>query len=127
MRHGLVPGLTDEVTFEVTEAMCPAFDGEVVHRVCSTWTLVQYMEVAARKMLMRFLEPHEEGVGRQASCEHLGPAPIGTAVRVVARVTEVSARHLVCETKAYRGAKFIATGRTEQRIFPRDVLKRLLH
>lgn len=126
MKEGLVPGIQAEVEFAVTPAMCPAFDGEVVHQVCSTWEIVHYMEVAGRKILMDYLLADEEGVGSHASCDHMGPAPVGSTVRVVATATDVSERELVCDCVAFRGDRMIAAGRTVQKVFPREVLERIL-
>jgi len=126
VKPGLVPGIKAEVAFEVAEDMCPAFDGRVVHHVCATWTLVHFMEVAGRKILIDYLEPDEEGVGSHASCDHLGPAAMGQSVRVVATVAAADARELVCDVTAYRGDRLIATGKTVQRILPRAMLARLL-
>ncbi len=126
MKPGLIRGVSREATFEVTEAMCPAFDGQVVHRVCATWTLVHYMELAGRRVLVDFLDPDEEGVGSHVTCDHLAPAPIGTTVRMVATATIVSDRELMCEVMADCGDKRIASGRTVQKIFPRAVLARML-
>ncbi|MCG8408785.1 MAG: hypothetical protein MI923_26565 [Phycisphaerales bacterium] len=127
MKPGLEPGIYEEVSFEVTEQMCPAFDGEVVHRVCATWTLVHYMELAGRKILMQFLEPEEEGVGSHVSCDHVRPAQVGKKVRVKATVAQMSDRELVCDVAAYCGEQLIASGRTGQKVLPRVVLKRILH
>lgn len=126
MKDGLIEGVQAEVTFVVTEEMCPGFDGQIVHRVCSTWTLVHQMEVAGRKVLMQFLEPREEGVGTHASCDHLGPAAVGESVKVIATAAEVSERELVCDCVAFRGDRMIAAGKTVQRVYPREVLERLL-
>lgn len=126
MKAGLELGNQAEVTFRVTEEMCPAFDDVVVHCVCSTWTIVQYMEVAGRKVLAPHLEPNEEGVGSHVSCDHLGPAPVGSDVKVIATASRVADRELVCDTAAFCGEKMIAMGKTVQRIFPKDVLKRIL-
>lgn len=126
MKPGLEPGLQEEVSFVVDEDMCPAFDGHVVHRVCATWTIVHYMELAGRRILIRFLEPGEEGVGSHVTCDHLGPAPVGATVRVIASVAGASDRELTCDVVAFRGQKLIASGRTAQRVFPREVLERLL-
>ncbi|MBX3396195.1 MAG: thioesterase [Phycisphaerae bacterium] len=126
MKPGLVVGLERETQFIVTEDMCPAFDGVVVHRVCATWTVVQYMEIAGRLVLAGFLEAHEEGVGTHVSCDHHAPAPVGSMVRVVAKASSVSVRELVCETRAFVGDRLIATGRTDQKTMPRTVLQRLL-
>jgi fluoroacetyl-CoA thioesterase len=126
MKPGLIDGVSEEVSFVVTEEMCPSFDGRIVHRVCATWTLVHYMELAGRRILMRFLAPHEEGVGSHVSCDHLGPAQVGASVRVVASVTGATQQELICEVKAWRDDRLIATGRTGQKVFPREVLERLL-
>lgn len=126
MKPSLLVGNKAEFIFQVSEGMCPAFDGVVVHRVCSTWTLVQFMEVAGRKVLVPHLDPHEEGVGSHVSCDHLGPAPVGSEVRVVATATQVGDRELICRTEAFCETRKIASGKTVQRIFPRDVLKRIL-
>lgn len=126
MKAELIPGVQREVTFEVTLDMCPAFDGVVVHKVCATWTLVHYMELAGRRVLIDFLEPGEEGVGSHASCDHIGPAPVGSRVRVIATATDVTDRELSCDVVAFSGEKMIATGKTVQKIFPRHILKRIL-
>jgi len=115
------------VLLHVTEGMCPAFDGVVVHRVCSTWTIVQYMEVAGRKLLAPYLEPDQEGVGSHVSCDHLAPAPVGSEVRVIATARDVTERELVCDVAAFRGRRMIAVGRTVQKVFPRAMIERILH
>ena len=126
MKNGLIVGTEVELEFTVTPAMCPAYDDEIVHEVCSTWEIVHYMEMAGRKMLLGYLEANEEGVGSHASCDHVGPALVGSAVRVTARATGVSDRELTCECAAYCRQRLIATGRTVQKIFPRNVLERIL-
>lgn len=126
MKDGLVPGIQAEVSFEVTDEMRPIFDEVAVHQVCSTWSLVHFMELAGRRILMQYLEPHEEGVGSQVSCDHLGPARVGRTVRVVATVAEATDRELVCDVAAFIGDRTIARGKTVQRIFPRPVLERIL-
>ena len=126
MKAGLQPGDSRSVSFSVTEAMCPAFDGVIVHRVCATWTIVQYMEVAGRKLLCDFLEAGEEGVGTSVRCEHEAPAPVGSLVTVTATAVRVTDRELICDAVAMVGDRRIATGATAQRVFPADRLKRLL-
>lgn len=126
MKPGLVPGIQAEVTFEVAEEMCPEFEGKVVHQVCATWTLIHFMEVAGRKILIDYLEPDEEGVGSYASCDHIGPAAIGQRVRVVATVAAADERELVCDMAAFRGERLIASGKTVQKILPRAKLAKLL-
>lgn len=126
MKPGLVSGVHAEVSFVVTGDMRPIFEGVAVHDVCSTWSLVHYMELAGRKVLLGFLEPHEEGVGSRIECDHTGPARVGRSVRVVATVTHATDRELVCDVEATCGNRVVATGKTWQRVFPQDALKRIL-
>jgi len=126
MLPDLRPGVSRFVEFVVDPSMRPIFDGVAVHDVCSTWTLAHYMELAGRRVLTDFLEPHEEGVGSYVSVEHVGPAALGRTVRVTATATQVTDRRLECDVVAAVADRVVATGKTTQNIFPRDVLERIL-
>jgi predicted thioesterase len=128
MKPSLAVGATADVTVTVTEDMCPAFDGIVVHRVYATWSMAHHMEIAARMLLVPHLEPHEEGIGAHLSIDHVAPAPLGHRVRVVAEATEVEATTLVCAVSAYHlrpdgRETLIGRGRQVQRILPRATLE----
>ena len=104
MKPGFEPGITRSLTIIVTPDMCPAFDGVVVHRVYSTWSVAHHFELAARKVLVDFLEAHEEGIGSHVSVDHLAPCPVGGEGRVEARLVEVNRAHhvrVVCECRAF--------------------------
>ena len=122
MKPGLVHGQRHEVAFEVVEAMCPHFDGALVHPVCATWTLANYMEVAGRKLLAPHLEPDEEGVGVHLTIDHRAAAPIGSRVVVRATVESSSARRLTCAMHATCGDVTVADGRFVQVILPKSRL-----
>ena len=126
MRRGLEVGAQAECSVEVTDDMCPAFDGVVVHRVYSTWALGHQMELAARRVLVPYLESHEEGMGIHLSVDHLSPAPVGCSVRVVAEVTEVTENQLVCRVRAYAGDRLVAQGRQVQRVLPKSVIREVI-
>ncbi len=72
MKPDLKPGVEAEVSAVVTEDMCPAFDGIIVHRVYSTWALAHHMELAARKVLAPHLEPQPPTRGPAADLEQRG-------------------------------------------------------
>src|SRR5690349_20635200 len=110
MHSSLKIGNTADVSVNVTEDMCPAFDGIVVHRVYSTWSMAHHMELAARKVLAPHLEEHEEGIGSHLSIDHVAPAPLGHTVRVEARAIELGPTTLVCECIAYDGDRIIGKG-----------------
>lgn len=130
MKPELQVGNTAEVEITVTEDMCPTFDGVVVHRVYSTWSMAHHMELAARKVLAPHLEAHEEGIGSYLSIEHLAPTPVDHRVRVVAEAVELEATTLVCEVHVYHlrsdGERHVGKGRQVQRILPRKKLEALI-
>lgn len=126
MQPGLKVGNRAEVEIEVTEAMCPAFDGIVVHRVYSTWSMAHHMELAARKVLVEHLEPHEEGIGAHLSIDHLAPCPVGHTVRVEAEAVELEGTTLVCRVAAWDGPRLLGEGRQVQRVLPKETLAKII-
>lgn len=116
-----------ELEVEVTEAMCPAFDGVVVHRCYSSWSVAHHFELAARKVLVDFLEEHEEGIGSHVSVDHLAPCPVGRTVCVRAALVEVvQERHIkvVCEVTAHDGDRLLARGRQVQIVMNKEDLRK---
>jgi len=126
MKPSLKVGNTAEVSIKVTEDMCPAFDGVVVHRVYSTWSMAHHMELAARKVLAPHLEAHEEGIGSHLSIDHVSPAPLGHTVRIVANATELGPTTLVCACIAYDDGRVVGRGTQVQRILPKAKLQSLI-
>jgi len=129
MKQGFDPGIERDVTITVTEDMCPAFDGVVIHRVYSTWSVAHHFEVAARKVLVGFLEPHEEAVGSRLEVEHHAPCAVGRTVRVRAELVEVTDDHhprVVCRVAAYDGNRLLASGSQTQVVMNKTHLKRYL-
>jgi len=126
VKSSLKLGNSAEVIITVTDDMCPAFDGVVVHRVYSTWSMAHHMELASRKVLAPHLEEHEEGIGSHLSIDHVAPAPLGHSVRVVATAVEMGPTTLVCDCIAYDGPRVIGKGKQVQRILPKSKLKSLI-
>ncbi len=126
MKSGLVPGLSAEITARVTPEMCPHFDGMMKHPVCATWTIVNLMEVAGRKLLEPFLDEQEEGVGAHITVDHRAPAPIGTSLRVRAEVESATHRRLTARVVALHGEVHVAEGRFVQIILPKNHLREIL-
>ena len=129
MKPSLQVGSEATLTIDVTEAMCPAFDGVVVHRVCSTWDMAHHMEVAARRVLVPHLNDDEEGIGAHLSIDHVAPAPVGSTITVCATAVEVDESTLVCTVEAFDARHeqtVLATGRQVQRILPRTALSDIM-
>lgn len=126
MKPGLTEGVASELEVVVTPDMCPAFDGVVVHKVYSTWSLAHHMEIASRKVLVPFLEAHEEGLGVHLSIDHIGPTPLGKTVRVTAVATKVDGPRLTCKVEAFDGERLVAHGSQVQRVLPRETIQALI-
>lgn len=127
VKQGFEPGIVREITIRVTEEMCPSFDGVIVHRCYSTWSVVHHMEIAARKVLVGFLEEHEEGIGTHVQADHLAPCPVGREVRVRAELVEVTGdRHprVICDVQAFDGERLLATGRQIQVVMNKSQLEK---
>jgi fluoroacetyl-CoA thioesterase len=126
MKPEFTPGITREVQVEVTEDMCPAFDGIVVHRVYSTWSMVHHMELACRLVLVDFLDDDEEAVGAHVSVDHKNPAPVGTRVTVRAELVEVDGRTVTCRVSAWNGDRLLGEGKQVQVVMNKKKLKQWL-
>lgn len=126
MKPGFDPGVCAEVEVTVTPEMQAAFDGKVIHRVYSTWSMVEHMEHAARKVLEPYLEPHEEGVGHAIHVTHLAPAPVGETVRARAVLERVEGNRIICRVEAWCGETKIGEGTQVQVVLPKEKLERLL-
>lgn len=126
MKASLQIGNTAEVAVRVTEAMCPAFDGVIVHQVYSTWSMAHHMELAARKVLAPHLDEDEEGIGGHLSIDHVAPALLGATVRVRAEAIDLVDGRLTCEVTAWEGDTLLGRGRQVQRVLPRAVLDRII-
>lgn len=111
-----------EIQFVVTPEMCPHFDGVLVHPVLATWTVVHQMEIVGRKLLVPFLEDHEEGVGAHISVDHVSPAHIGSTVVVRAEVESCTHHRLTTAMSARCGGRTLATGTFVQVIMPKSKL-----
>lgn len=125
MKNGFVPGIVREVRAVVTDAMCPAFDGVVVHRVYSTWSMVHHMEIAARRVLVEYLDDDEEGVGARVCVDHHSPALVGTCVTVRAELTDVRHNRAVCRVTAWDGDRLLGEGEQVQVILKKSKLKQV--
>ena len=109
----------------VTPEMTVRFDElGPVHPVYATYSMAKHFEEAGRKLLLRYLDPGEAGIGRSVSVEHLAPAWVGDAVRVTARCVELRDNRLTCECTAVDGnGRALGRGATVQAVLPDEVLE----
>ncbi len=109
----------------VQEGDCAIFNGELLHRVCSTFSLARDFEWASRLFFLEMKDDDEEGVGTMLSIDHKSPAFVGEEIRFAATVEKIDKNELICTIKASVRDRIIATGKTGQKMLKKDKLRKL--
>jgi predicted thioesterase len=117
-------GQTAEVEITVTPDMMARFDGRLVHELYSTASLVHHMEWAARKLIVPYLEPHEEAMGYNVEVSHLSMTLPDSKVRIRATLSAIRDRKIVCDIEAFNSRGKVARGTITQALIERDWLGR---
>ena len=124
MKPGLRPGEATELEVWVDESMVARFDTlGLVHPVYATWAMVRHMEEASRKLILPYLEPHEDAVGWAVEVVHLAPTPVGMRVVVRATLEKVEGRKVYTWVEAFNQHKKVGQGRHVQALVPRGWLE----
>ncbi len=99
-----------------------AFEGGVVHEVCSTFALAREIEWSSRLFILEMKEENEEGIGTLLEIEHRSPAMVGDELTIEATVLTQEKNELICEIEVKVGERLIALGKTGQKILKKDKL-----
>lgn len=126
MKPGMHVGQEETIQFQVTAEMFAEFGGQVVHPAYSTAWMVYHMEWASRKIILPYLEAHEEGMGAAVNVKHLAPALEGDAITVIASLSAIEGNGVVTEVKAYGPNGLIGTGEVKQVILPKLKISSML-
>ena len=118
MKPGMEVGREETIEITVTEDMFAAFEGKVVHPVYSTVAMTYHMEWVSRKIILPFLESHEEGMGASVQLKHVAPSPIGSKVRLTATLVDIKDNIVETEVTAFNGLRLIGKGKVKQVILP---------
>ncbi|TXK89548.1 thioesterase [Parageobacillus sp. SY1] len=110
----------------VTPDMFAQFEGNVVHPAYSTVSMVYHMEWASRKIILPYLEEHEEGMGVAVSVKHIAPTTEGSTVTVTATVTEIRDNVVVTKVEAKNEMQVIGIGEVKQVILPKQKIAQML-
>lgn len=110
----------------VTEDKLAIFDAGMVHPVYSTFALGKDVEWACRLFVLEMKEAGEEGVGAALTIEHLYPAPLHSAVSIIATLTGVEKNIVTCSWEAHANGHCIAKGSQIQRIILKDKFDQLI-
>lgn len=120
MKQGLNVGRKEMIEIIVTEDMFASFEGEVVHPVYSTVAMTYHMEWVSRKIILPFLEDHEEGMGASVQLKHLAASPLGSTVTITAVLTELRDNRVVTEVTVENHLGLIGKGEVMQIILPKE-------
>ena len=125
MERQLLPGMTKVYTFTVKENDLAVFHGELLHAVCSTFTLGREIEWSTRLFVIDYKNAEEEGVGTMLTIYHKSPAKLGETVHIVAEVESFERNELICRYQAKVGDRLIAEGQTGQKILSKEKLAQI--
>ncbi|WP_027409087.1 thioesterase family protein [Anoxybacteroides tepidamans] len=126
MKPGMKVGDTAVVEAVVTPDMFAQFEGNVVHPVYSTVSMVYHMEWASRKIILPYLEDHEEGMGAAVSVKHIAPTPEGSTVTVTATLTELRDNIVITKVEAKEGERVVGVGEVKQVILPKQKIHEMI-
>ena len=112
-------------TYTVLEQDVAAFNGKIIHPVCSTYALAREMEWAGRLFVLEMIEPHEEGVGTMVDLKHISPARVGESLVFRAVLSEVDEKgNVICDVQVENNQrKLVAAGSTGQRILTKEQIR----
>ncbi|MCO6465549.1 MAG: hypothetical protein J5I53_02940 [Bradyrhizobiaceae bacterium] len=88
------------VEFTVTAEMTAQLDGREIHPVCSTFWMVYYAEVAARRAIEQHFAEGEDAVGAAIQLNHRAMCGVEADVVVEARVVQIEGNRIRCSIKA---------------------------
>ena len=116
----IAPGLRAEVLImvEASDTAIKVGSGDVP--VLGTPRLLAVAEAATLGAVHDHLAPGQTSVGTKVTLEHRAASPVGTHVRVVARLVEVDGRRLVFEVTADDRERTVATATIERVVVDRE-------
>lgn len=126
MKPGLSIGQSATIRTTVSSDLFAQFEGEVVHPTYSTVSMIYHMEWASRQIILPFLEEDEEGMGGAVSAQHLGPAPEGTHLRIIAELIKYERNIVITKVSVFRDTEIIGTGEVKQVILPKKKIAEML-
>lgn len=109
MKPSLAAGLTDERRVRIDRERTIDFMGDAC-RVYATPMLVRDVEVAARELLLRHLDPGEDSVGTRVELDHLAPTLAGMDVDIRLAIAAVDGRAVTFDVTASDGVEPVARG-----------------
>ena len=112
----LQPGITQEITFSVSNELTAKTVGSGTLDVLATPVMIARMEQVAWMAVAPHLSPEESTVGTRMDAKHVSPTPVGMDVTCRAELTQVEGRRLVFRVTAWDAQGPIGEGTHERAI-----------
>ncbi len=119
-------GREETIEIKVTKDMFASFEGRIVHPVYSTVAMTYHMEWVSRKIILPFLEDHEEGMGASVKLNHIAPSPLGSTVTLKATLVELHKNVVVTTITASNQKGIIGEGEVRQVILSKEMINEKL-
>jgi fluoroacetyl-CoA thioesterase len=87
--------------------------------------MTYHMEWVSRKIILPFLESHEEGMGASVQVKHISPSLYGSEVTLTATITELHANEVLTAIDVYNNFRLIGKGKVKQVILPKDTITKI--
>ena len=97
-----------------------------LHAVCSTYTLSKHMELVSRKLILPYLEVHEEAIGFELYVKHISPAQVGSKLEFEAHYRHTDKDRIYCEVEVKGAERLVAKGKTTQVVKDKKDIQKLL-
>lgn len=108
------------------EDLASTFKDASLPPVLSTPVMIKYMENAALRAILPYLDVGETAVGTEISVRHLAATPVGRKVRAEAEVTAVDGTRISFSVRATDFEQEIGDGSHERQVVDRARLARHL-
>ncbi|MGH2906840.1 MAG: thioesterase family protein [Solirubrobacterales bacterium] len=113
----LIPGMSYELPFEVTEDLATDVAGSVANRVLATPRMIAVMERTSMQAVWAELPEGATCVGYEVCVKHVSSAPYGGKCLCTAILTDVvDGRKLRFDVKVEFDGRVVGTGTHERRI-----------
>lgn len=107
-------GAKGEQKTMVTTDIAVDFMGLDTARVLGTPWLIMLLEMTARNLIKRYLEPDFDSVGTHVDVKHLAATPLGMRVTFHAEIVSVDERRVTCRVEAFDEKEKVAEGMHER-------------
>ncbi|AST91796.1 thioesterase family protein [Sutcliffiella cohnii] len=126
MKKGLYEGFLHTMEITVTPKMFAQFEGNIVHPVYSTVSMVYHMELVSRQIILPFLENEEEGMGAEVTVKHIQPCKEGIVLSFKATVIKYDGKYIATRIEVFNKTQLVGEGEVKQVVLLKEKIKTII-